>query len=88
MACGACASCGCKKEMGFYTYRQNSAIRRREWRLRKYQKWWARAAVENALDRQAHFRAAKELRIEQGDATFVLCRDWARFGDSIAAAEE
>jgi len=60
-----------------------TAIRRRERRLHKYRKWWARAAEENALDRRAHFEAAKELRIEQGDATFVHCMDWARYGDSI-----
>ena len=79
-----CARLACSKRgMTFYTHRLPISIRRRERRLRKYLKWVAEVAEENEACRRAHFEAAKEVWIEQGDATFVHCADWARFGDAI-----
>jgi hypothetical protein len=69
--------------MTFFHRRQRFAIRRRERKLQKYFRWVLEVAEENAFNRRAHYKAGKEVRIEEGDATFVHCADWARFGDSI-----
>jgi len=71
--------------MTFHTYRLTASIRRRERRLQKYLKWASKVAEENEACRRAHFAAAKEVRTEQGNATFVHCADWARFGDAIGS---
>ena len=69
--------------MTFSHYRQQFAIRRRERKMHKYFKWALKVTEENAACRRAYYSAAKEVKMEQGDATFVICRDWARFGDAV-----
>lgn len=69
--------------MTFSHHRQQFTIRRRERKLQKYLKWVLEVAEENDGCRRAHYRAAKEIKMEQGDATFAICRDWARFGDAV-----
>ena len=51
--------------------------------MHKYFKWALKVTEENAACRRAYYSAAKEVKMEQGDATFVICRDWARFGDAV-----
>ena len=73
--------------MTFSHYRVPTSIRRRERRLHKYHKWFADVVEENEACRRAHYRAAKEMKMEQGDATFVYCLDWARYGEAIASPQ-
>lgn len=64
-------------------HRQNFAIRKQERKRHKHLKWALEVADENDGCRRAHYKAGKEVKMEQGDATFVICRDWARFGDAV-----
>ena len=90
---GACLNeCVCVsrafKRMTFSHYRMPTSIRKRERRMQKYHKWVAEVVEENEDCRVAHYRAAKELRMENGDATFVHCLDWARYGEAVAPSHE
>lgn len=76
------------QEMTFSHYRMPTSIRKRERNLQKYHKWVYEVVEENEACRVAHYRAAKELRMENGDATFVHCLDWARYGEAVAPPHE
>lgn len=69
--------------MTFFHYRVKNYIRKVERREQKYAKWALAVAEENHASQREYYKAGKEVRAELGDATFVHCRDWARFGDEI-----
>jgi hypothetical protein len=76
------------KKMTFSHYRVPTSIRKRERRLQKYHKWVAEVVEENEECRIAYYRAAKDMKMEQGDATFVHCWDWVRYGEAVAQPRE
>lgn len=69
--------------MTFSHHRMKTHIRKVERMEKKYAKWALAVAEENHGFRREYYKAGKEVRAEFGDATFVHCRDWARFGDEI-----
>jgi hypothetical protein len=69
--------------MTFSHHRVKTQIRKVERMERKYAKWALAVAKEDHEFRREYYEEAKEVRAELGGATFVQCRDWARFGDAI-----
>lgn len=74
--------------MTFSHHRMKTQIRKVERMERKYAKWALAVAEENHEFRREYYKAGKEVRMEWGDATFVQCRDWARFGDAIGPSAQ